>query len=215
MNKPTNSNQAPPQNSPKSAPQSPQQSPPQSPPQSALQDIGLHEKIVAIDSANSNTYPIDKLEAHLRNVPHLAISIFLFNDEHLLIQQRADTKYHSAGLWANTVCSHPRWNETPEACAQRRLHEELGCAAELTSFGNIDYNAQVGDLYENEYVHCFFGKLADRQLANNFNPLEVAAIDWLTVPQIIEKIDSQPETFTEWFKIYMSTHRDMINGVIC
>jgi len=183
-------------------------------PDSALLDIGLHEKIIAIDPSDG-PYPIDKLEAHLHNIPHIAISIFVFENRHLLIQQRAATKYHSAGLWANTVCSHPRWNESPEACAQRRLVEELGCSASMTGFGNIDYAAQVGDLYENEHVHCFFGQLQERTMANNFNLVEVAAIDWLTIPQILDEIDSEPERFTEWFKIYMTTHREMIEAVIC
>lgn len=208
MSNPTNPSQ------PDAAPDDGNARPQEAAPESALQDVGLHEKIIAIDPADNSTYPIDKLEAHLRNVPHVAISIFLFNDNHLLIQQRAATKYHSAGLWANTVCSHPRWNESPQTCAERRLQEELGCTAELTGFGSIDYNAQVGELHENEHVHCFFGTLANRQLADRFNPVEVAAIDWLTVPQIIEKIETEPNRFTEWFKIYMSTHRSMINSII-
>ncbi len=183
------------------------------PPASALLDIGLHEKIIAIDP-DKGPYPIDKLEAHVHNVPHVAISIFLFDNQHLLLQQRASTKYHSAGLWANTVCSHPRWNETPDACAQRRLMEELGVSASLNGFGQIDYAAKVGDLYENESVHCFVGQLQHRSLADNFNPIEVAAIEWLTIPQILQQIESQPARFTEWFKIYMATHRDMIEAVI-
>jgi isopentenyl-diphosphate delta-isomerase len=182
-------------------------------PASALRDIGLHEKIIAFDTQGEQ-YPIDKLEAHQHNVPHMAISIFVFDGEHLLIQQRAETKYHSAGLWANTVCSHPRWDETAGNCATRRLNEELGCATELTAFGNINYAAQVGELYENEQVHCFYGQLKSRREADDFNPIEVAAIDWLTIPQIIDKINQHPDIFTEWFKIYMTTHRDMINAVI-
>lgn len=181
-------------------------------PSSALRDIGLHESIIAIDPVNGN-YPVDKLDAHLRNIPHLAISIFLFNNSHLLLQKRASTKYHSAGLWANTVCSHPRWDELPLACANRRLQEELGCTSKLTACGNINYVAQVGELHENENVHCFFGELHERSDANNFNPLEVAETDWLTIPQILDKIKKQPEIFTEWFKIYMSRHRDMIESI--
>jgi len=72
----------------------------------------------------------------------------------------------------------------------------------------------VGELYENEYVHCFYGRLQQRNQADNFNPVEVAAIEWLTIPQILTEIEKQPQRFTEWFKIYMSTHRDMIESVI-
>jgi len=177
-------------------------------PDSALQDIGLHEQITAL--GNDNNFPIDKLRAHLDNVRHLAISIFVFKAGKLLLQQRAATKYHSAGLWANTVCSHPRWQESPADCADRRLHEELGWHTPLTEFGRIDYSAEVGDLFENEYVHCFVGHLDDSAEIAPFNPREVLATEWLSLSEIDQRIHEQPEHFTAWFKIYMREHRDMI-----
>ncbi len=183
-------------------------------PKSALNDIGLHEKITAIRQSDNKLYAIDKLEAHLANIRHVAVSIFVFNGEHLLLQRRAKTKYHSAGLWANTVCSHPRWNETTQDCAQRRLGEELGWRVPLQSFGSIDYAAKVGDLFENEHVHCFHGKYNESHNVNNFNPAEVDAIDWLTVPEIIMQIKTHPQRFTEWFKIYMADHRHMIDALV-
>ncbi len=184
-------------------------------PQSALQDIGLHEKIIAIDSLDTNSfYAIDKLEAHISNVRHVAISIFVFDNDRLLLQRRAKTKYHSAGLWANTVCSHPRWSESVDDCAQRRLNEELGWQVPLQQFGLIDYNAKVGDLYENEHVHCFHGTHNEHNNIHAFNPIEVDATQWLTVAEILQEIEKRPHTFTEWFKIYMSDHRDMINALL-
>lgn len=177
----------------------------------ALNDIGLHEKITAIDSSTPGRYyPIDKLEAHLDNVAHVAISIFVIHENRVLLQQRALTKYHSGGLWANTVCSHPRWQETVEDCAVRRLEEELGWSVPLQKFGEINYAAQVGDLYENEHVHCFVGGYDRIHNINSFNPLEVAAVEWLTVAEILQQIKERPDTFTEWFKIYMTKHREMI-----
>ena len=181
-------------------------------PESALRDIGLHEQIIAIDT--NQPYPIDKLEAHLTDTRHVAISIFVFHDTKLLLQQRAATKYHSAGLWANTVCSHPRWDESVSECADRRLNEELGWNTPLSEFGTIDYRAQVGELYENEHVHCFSGELTDLAQSEHFNPQEVAAVEWLTLAEIQQQIERRPETFTEWFKIYMSTHRDMIDALL-
>ncbi len=188
---------------------------PPNPPASALQDTGLHEKICAFDQTDrSRSYPIDKLEAHINNIPHMAISIFVFDGDKLLLQQRASTKYHSAGLWANTVCSHPRWKETHAECAVRRLQEELGWKIPLREFGQIDYAAQVGELYENEQVHCFYGQFDARIDVTDFNPGEVSDVEWLTIPEIEDRISQRPELFTEWFKIYMHSHKPMIASLI-
>jgi isopentenyl-diphosphate delta-isomerase len=51
----------------------------------------------------------EKIKAHKEGKLHRAFSIFIFNSKgELLIQQRAKAKYHSGGLWSNTVCSHPK-----------------------------------------------------------------------------------------------------------
>ena len=178
-------------------------------------DNNLRELITAIDSDQARGfYPVEKLEAHVRNIPHVAVSIFVFCGKHLLLQKRADTKYHSAGLWANTVCSHPRWNEDAKVCAGRRLHEELGWGVPLREFGRIEYAARVGQLYENEHVHCFHGRLAETELPADFNPHEVAAIEWLTIPEVLKQIAIRPESFSAWFKIYMSKHRTLLDSIV-
>lgn len=183
-----------------------------------IRDKNLDELITAVDPESGNpSHPIEKLDAHIHNVPHLAISIFIFDGDQMLLQQRALTKYHAGGLWANSVCSHPRWQETPEDCAQRRMREELGWNVPLKEFGRIQYAAQVGELYENERVHCFIGKY-DKQInhdidVNGFDRAEVSAIEWLSVSQIVRQIDQRPETFTPWFKIYMAEHFAMINDL--
>lgn len=181
----------------------------------AIVDNDLRELIIGIDNeADECFYPIEKLDAHVRNIPHVAISIFVLHDQHMLLQQRADTKYHSGGLWANTVCSHPRWDESAHMCASRRMGEELGWGVPLTNFGLIDYAARVGELYENEHVHCFYGRLDKPALPSGFNPDEVAAVEWLTIPEIMEQIVKRPESFTPWFKIYMTQHRTMIDSIL-
>ena len=48
--------------------------------------------------------PVEKLEVHQRGLKHKAVSVFVFCDSQLLLQQRALEKYHSPGLWANTCC---------------------------------------------------------------------------------------------------------------
>ncbi len=215
-------------------------------------DNNLHDIITAIgepaigesaigEQAEDSLYPIDKLEAHVKDVPHVAVSIFIFHKNRLLLQRRAQTKYHSGGLWANTVCSHPRWQETVADCATRRLQEEIGLQCGLKRFGVIDYRAQVGELFENEQVHCYVGRCPGTDqdstmpyfqkksvpgdpvakpvlLCNNpqvaFNPDEVMEVSWLTLEEIDAQIQATPEAFTEWFKIYMSSHRQMIYSAL-
>ncbi len=180
-----------------------------------MNDVGLHEKITAIDSSvPGRFYPIDKLDAHIENVAHVAVSIFVIHENRLLLQQRAVTKYHSGGLWANTVCSHPRWQESVEGCATRRLTEELGWTVPLRKFGRINYSARVGELFENEHVHCFIGNHDPSHDLDNYNPAEVAAVEWLTITEILQRIKQQPKVFTEWFKIYMTEHRNMITDAL-
>lgn len=178
-------------------------------------DDALLEYIIAIDDTVENGhYPIGKLDAHVRNIRHKAISIFVFRNNKLLLQKRADKKYHSGGLWANTVCSHPRWNETSAACASRRMLEELGWSVPVRHFGQINYAARVGELFENEEVQCFFGFAEGGRDTTQFNTNEVSATEWLSIPDIMQRISDQPANFTEWFKIYMAEHRSMINALL-
>ena len=180
-----------------------------------MQDLGLHEQIIAIDPSSPGGYaPIDKLEAHLSNIPHKAISIFVFDGDKLLLQRRAQSKYHSGGLWANTVCSHPRWQETPEHCASRRLREELGWQVELAEFAQLKYQAQVGKLFENEHVHCFSGRFNADIDVSVFNRAEVMEVEWVSIHQLHDRIDKAPELYSEWFKIYLLRHFDLIAKTI-
>lgn len=171
-------------------------------------DNNLHELITGIE--DNAIYPVEKLHAHERNLPHVAISIFVFDEQRLLLQKRAATKYHSGGLWANTVCSHPRWQETVADCAQRRLSDELGWQVPLKKIGKIIYEAQVGALFENEHVHCFIGQFDHSINTDVFNRDEVSDIKWLTIDEILEDIHNHPSGYTEWFKIYMQQHRALL-----
>lgn len=178
-------------------------------------DGNLHDLITAIaTNDDSEMYPVEKFDAHVNNVRHAAISIFVFNGPQLLLQKRAETKYHSGGLWANTVCSHPRWKESVATCASRRLEEELGWQIPMEKFGEISYQARVGELFENEFVHLFYGEFDARIDIEQFNRDEVCEVKWQTIPEVLRLIEENPESFTQWFIIYMTKYRDMIDDLI-
>jgi len=155
-------------------------------------------------AADGSLFPIGKLEAHRLGQKHLAVSVFLFAGDRILIQQRADGKYHSGGLWANSCCTHPHWGESTDDCARRRLFEELGMDAELRPSALVDYHADVGrGLIENEHVHVFVGYLAEAEKVDSFDRDEVQAVAWIDERTLRRQVAAHPERFTPWLRIYL------------
>src|SRR5688500_12367402 len=92
----------------------------------------MREHLILIDERNHAIGRAEKWDVHARGLLHRAFSIFLVDDAgRVLLQQRSRQKYHSAGLWANSCCGHPRPGERTHAAAKRRLHEELGATTAL------------------------------------------------------------------------------------
>ena len=79
------------------------------------------ETLILVDARNRRVGTASKRTVHEQGLRHRAFSIFLVDPAgRILLQQRAATKYHSGGLWANSCCGHPRPGERTEAAAQRR-----------------------------------------------------------------------------------------------
>ena len=170
---------------------------------------GLTLGLIPALNADGSLYPIEKLEAHRRAIPHLAISIFVFDGDKMLLQRRALTKYHCGGQWANTCCSHPHWGESLAASADRRLFEELGFNLPLTPGRNVEYHADVGQgLTEHEHVTFYFGQAKVSELVVEPNPTEVMEIRWATSAEVAAEIASAPEAYAPWFRIYMERFPD-------
>lgn len=162
--------------------------------------------------------PVDKLDAHRLGLRHKAVSVFVLSGDHILIQQRALSKYHTPGLWANTCCTHPHWDEAPLTCAHRRLHEELGLQnLTLTQAGQVEYRAAVAsplgpDLIEHEVVDIFTAH-APLTLKITPNPSEVLATAWVALPKLLHDTQTTPEIFTPWLRIYLHDHPHILNGL--
>lgn len=157
--------------------------------------------------------PVEKMEVHLRGLKHKAVSVFVMSGDKVLIQRRALTKYHTPGLWANTCCTHPLWNEEPADCAVRRLGEELGITGLYPSFRDrVEYRAPVGNnMVEHEVVDIFVAD-APAGLKVVPNPNEVAEVRWIDLYDLSAEVVRWPERFTPWLRIYLDEHRDRIFG---
>ena len=157
--------------------------------------------------------PVDKIEVHRRGLHHPAVSVFVTGPDGILIQQRAAGKYHSAGLWANTCCSHPHWGESAADCASRRLWQELGLRGlDLHPRGQVDYRADVGGgMVEHERVDVFVaGVAAAPKLAPD--PAEVMAVRWISLASLQAELSATPALFTAWLRIYLADHATRIFG---
>ncbi len=162
---------------------------------------------------NGRLRPVEKIEAHRRGLRHPAVSVFVMDGQRTLIQRRALEKYHTPGLWANAVCTHPHWREEPVACAARRLREELGIEGlPLTARDRVEYRAEVGGgLIEHERVDLFTGD-AGPDLAVAPNPSEVMEVRWIDLEALRAEIAARPEAFTPWLRIYLEHHHGQIFG---
>lgn len=155
--------------------------------------------------------PVEKLEAHQRGLPHKAVSVFVLRGSEVLMQQRAMGKYHTPGLWTNTCCTHPEFDETPYDCAVRRLDEELGIKGLAPKHTHhLEYRADVGGgLIEHEHVDVFIADAsADMVIAPN--PDEVMDYAWMDYATLRSAIDREPELYTPWLRIYLTDHADVI-----
>lgn len=157
--------------------------------------------------------PVEKLAAHQRGLRHKAVSVFVMSGDHILIQQRALCKYHTPGLWANTCCTHPEWDEAPDVCANRRVDEELGITGLSMHYrGEVEYRADVGnDLIEHEVVQVFTAEMP-RDHVFEVNPDEVMATRWVSTEVLRRELVSEAEKFTPWLRIYMAEHSALIFG---
>ncbi|HAF36252.1 MULTISPECIES: isopentenyl-diphosphate Delta-isomerase [Sphingobacterium] len=159
------------------------------------------ENVILVDSNDNMIGSMEKYEAHEKGLLHRAFSVFLFNDQdELLLQQRALSKYHCGGLWTNSCCSHQRLGETNVEAAKRRLMEELGITAmDLQDTFSFVYKAQFDNgLTEHEFDYVLFGKFNGTP---EFNEEEVAETKYLNRQEIQDAIQQAPQQFTPWFKL--------------
>jgi isopentenyl-diphosphate delta-isomerase len=156
--------------------------------------------VILVDEQDTPVGTMEKLEAHQKGLLHRAFSVFAFNGRgELLLQRRAPHKYHSAGLWTNTCCSHPSPGEETEAAAHRRLQEEMGFDCPLQHVGSLTYRTEFDNgLTEHEFDHVFTGRF-DGEPALNLD--EADASRWISKHDLHAELSAHPEHFTYWFRL--------------
>lgn len=157
--------------------------------------------LILVDAADHEIGTLPKTECHLgAGTLHRAFSVFLFDaDGKVVIQERAAGKMLWPGYWSNSCCSHPRPGEATEAAAQRRVREELQVECRLGFLYKFHYQAAFGTVgSEHELCHVYAG-LASGTISTD--PLEIAAIRWISPTDLSREIAADPERFSPWMKL--------------
>jgi isopentenyl-diphosphate Delta-isomerase len=156
--------------------------------------------VILVDENDVETGTMEKMEVHKKALLHRACSVFIFNDKgEMLLQKRADKKYHSAGLWTNACCSHPKPGEDITEAAVKRLQEEMGFVTSLSKAFTFIYKAPFENgLTEYEYDHVFTG-IYNGGIQPNSD--EVGDYCFQSVDEISNSLELHPHHFTAWFKI--------------
>ncbi len=156
--------------------------------------------VILVNEQDEPVGTMEKLEAHQKGLLHRAFSVFIVNSAgEMLLQQRAQDKYHSGGLWTNTCCSHPLPGEDTLAASHRRLVEEMGFDCELKEVFSFTYRAEFDNgLTEHEFDHVLIGQY-DGEIQPDST--EVMNYKFASPDEIRFLLLTEPETFTHWFHI--------------
>lgn len=159
-------------------------------------------EVILVDHHDQPLGKMEKLEAHRKGLLHRAVSVFLFNTKgELMLQRRALGKYHSAGLWTNTCCSHPYPGESAPDAARRRLREEMGIEADLDFSHTFIYKTELEDgLIEHELDHVYVGIFDGDPV---LNPGEADQWKFIPMPQLHADIQSNPDRYTVWMRLIL------------
>jgi isopentenyl-diphosphate Delta-isomerase len=156
--------------------------------------------IILVNEQDEQVGTMEKMEVHRKALLHRAFSVFIFNSRgEMLLQQRATRKYHSAGLWTNACCSHPKPGEDTLAAAKKRLQEEMGFSAELSKIFEFTYRTDFDNgLTEYEFDHVFAGVYEGPIKPD---PDEAADFCYKSMEAIRESLQMHSNKYTTWFAI--------------
>jgi isopentenyl-diphosphate delta-isomerase len=160
------------------------------------------DSLILVDEADREVGHMSKARCHDgRGTLHRAFSLLLFNERgELLLQQRAASKRLWPLYWSNSVCSHPRLNESMEAATRRRLQEELGVRCPLQFLYKFQYQAQFDAAgAEHELCSVFIGRCTDSVRPDRH---EILALRWIAPEALQAELAGRgADGFTPWFKL--------------
>jgi isopentenyl-diphosphate Delta-isomerase len=161
------------------------------------------EMVILVDKDDNQVGTMEKMEAHRKGELHRAFSVLVFNSKgEMLLQKRAQSKYHSGGLWTNACCSHPLPGETIDVTIKRRVKEEIGIDVQPKFSYKFLYKTFLDqNLIEHELDHVFVAEFDGNPALNKAEAEDwkYANVDWLK-----DDVRKNPDHYTYWFKLILN-----------
>ena len=159
------------------------------------------EFVVLVDDQNNGIGTAPKETVHTKDTPlHRGFSCFVFNDKkEILLTKRSETKNTFPGVWTNTVCGHPRKEESATSASRRRLRDELGLVVRnLVEISPYRYRfTDRNGVVENEICPILIGYTNDNPVPNE---AEVEEWKWMKWGDFLADLMVQPEMYSPWSK---------------
>jgi len=163
----------------------------------------MNDYIVLLNEQNQPIGRAPKLPSHNMHTPyHLAFSCYLFNEKgEFLLTRRARVKKVWPGFWTNSVCGHPREQESLPDAVTRRARYELGIT-ELTGLKKViaKYSyitPPFKGVIENEFCPIYVGITHQEPALNSLEVEEYQWVPWRSLEQELKQHETQ---FSYWLK---------------
>ncbi|TQI78625.1 isopentenyl-diphosphate delta-isomerase [Serratia fonticola] len=172
-----------------------------------------HQHVVLLDEQGQPTGIMDKYAAHQQQTPlHLAFSTWIFNPQsQLLVTRRALSKKAWPGVWTNSVCGHPQWQEPFEHAIQQRCRYEVGLEVEHITAVAPDFRyceTDASGIMENE-ICPVYAALAVGDVMPRVN--EVMDFHWVDLSALMSSLATTPWAFSPWMVQQLSRPQTVEN----
>ncbi len=135
-----------------------------------------------------------RAEVHARGLLHRAVHIWIWrSDGRLMVHLRSETKDQFPNCYTSSASGHLDTGEDYEQAAHRELKEELDLAGELTWSTKLP----ASSLTANEHS-VLFEMITDE--IPKPDPGEIAEVEYLTLPELRQLLDREPDNLTPPFR---------------
>ncbi|RJQ20751.1 NUDIX hydrolase [Candidatus Woesearchaeota archaeon] len=155
----------------------------------------LEEHIEEIDWDGNVLAVWPRSELKKRLFPHNVSLIIPSENGKLLLAKRSANKHPFPGVWCCAVGGKALAGETPESCAYREMHEEIGTTVPLRHVVTANHKGPA--TYERLHIYT----TAENLSADNIkiDPAEIEYLRHFALDELQTLVQKQPDSFAPAF----------------